>query len=505
MSIALQMTGINKSYSGVRVLIDVDFEVREGEIHALLGENGAGKTTLMNILGGVVAMDSGRIQLFGNDVTIQNTHEANQLGIAFIHQELNVVNDLMVYENLFLGRELRTSWGGLNTDEMRRRSTEVFKKMGVDIDPRAMMRSFDASHKQIVEIAKSILFDARLIIMDEPTSSLTRAETEKVFAIMKDLTKNHGATVIFISHKLGEVCEFCDRFTILRNGEKVASGDARLNDGACVNQVELAKLMVGHDALGTQHYEAREIGDPVLEVVGLDLPGKYNNISFTLHKGEILGFTGLLGDGKLALVHTLFGDMVARSGEVFLNGEKISITHPSLARKRGIGFLPPNRKENAIIKDMNVRENMTITTLRNYVRRLSLSKKRENDIATDYSKRIGIRMRNLSQPITTLSGGNQQKAVISKWLLAKPEIMILCNPTQGVDVGAKNEIYALITELANQGVSIIVTSDEAQEVMRICDRVIVMYHGVIQGELTHEEITEEAIMILSTGGVLAVG
>lgn len=505
MNIALQMTGINKAYSGVRVLIDVDFEVREGEIHALLGENGAGKTTLMNILGGVVAMDSGNIKLFDQDVSINNTHEANELGIAFIHQELNVVNDLMVYENLFLGRELRTRFGGVDTDEMKRRSSEVFKKMGVEIDPRAMMRDFDASHKQIVEIAKSILFDARLIIMDEPTSSLTRAETEKVFSIMKDLTKNHGATVIFISHKLSEVCEFCDRYTVLRNGEKVASGDARLDDNACVSQVELAKLMVGHDALGVSFYEPRTLGEPVLEVIGLDLPGKYNNISFKLHKGEILGFTGLLGDGKLDVVQTLFGEMSAKVGEIYLNGEQVSITHPAQARQKGIGFLPPNRKENAIVKDMNVRENMTITTLKDYVRHLTLSKKRESKIATEYSKRIGIRMRNLSQPITTLSGGNQQKAVISKWLLAKPEIMILCNPTQGVDVGAKNEIYALIIELANQGVSIIVTSDEAQEVMRICDRVLVMYHGAIQGELAHEEISEEAIMILSTGGVLAAG
>lgn len=502
MECALKMSNIVKSYGGVLVLKNVDFEVHKGEIHALLGENGAGKTTLMNILGGVTPMDSGNIALFEESVRINSPAVSQEMGVAFIHQELNVVNDLTVYENMFLGYEESTKLGTMDVKKMCEETRRVFDHMHVDIDPKAMMRDLETSYKQIVEIAKSVLRNARVIIMDEPTASLTNSETENVFAIMRGLTKDHGATIIFISHKLGEVVEFCDSYTVLRNGEKVADGHILQEDGSKIAQAELARLMVGREVLGINVYKSHDIGDVVLEVKDLCLGDSVKNISFTLRKGEILGFTGLLGDGKEELVRAIFGDLPKTSGQILKHGKEMRYTHPSQAKTCGFGYLPSNRKENAIIKDLSVRENMTIVTLNECTSGLTLMRSKEQKIAEEFKSKLNIKVDHLSNLITSLSGGNQQKVVLSKWLNAKPEIMILSNPTQGVDVGAKNEIYSLIMDLAKEGVSVIVTSGEGQEIMKLCDRVLIMYHGELRGELCRGEISEEALMILSTGGIL---
>ena len=500
---ALQMSGIVKTYGGVPVLKSVDLQVKSGEIHALLGENGAGKTTLMNILGGVTPMDSGSISLFGRQVNIASPRDAQENGIAFIHQELNVVNDLAVYENMFLGNELKNRFGRLDIKKMCEETQKVFDRMNVKINPRAMMHELETSYKQIVEIAKSLLRDAKLIIMDEPTTSLTQKEVDNVFAIMRNLTQTQGATIIFISHKLGEVVEFCDSYTVLRNGEKVADGSIEQSDGVKIDQTEIAKIMVGRDVLGVDVYQPRELGDVYYKVEHLTVGHDVRDMNFELRRGEILGITGLLGDGKEQMVRCLFGDVPKTGGRITLDGEEINVTHPAQGKAKGIGYLPANRKENAIIKDLSVQENLTIVTIDKCMTGIKLSKAKERGMMQEAKEQLSIKVHDFDNPITSLSGGNQQKVVLAKWLNANPKVMILTNPTQGVDVGAKNEIYLEMMKLAKTGVGIIITSGEAQEIIRTCDRALVMYHGELRGELSRDQLTEENIMILSTGGKLA--
>ncbi|GHU63346.1 ribose import ATP-binding protein RbsA [Clostridia bacterium] len=502
MEYALEMRGINKSFSGTRVLKDVDISVEKGHIHALVGENGAGKSTLMNILGGVLPMDSGQVLLFGEEVMFSSPAAAQEKGIAFVHQELNVVNDLPVYENMFLGHELRKGRGMIDARAMITQTVDVFKRIHVDVDPKAMVRDLDATSKQIIEIAKSVLFHAKLIILDEPTTSLTGFEVENVFNVMRNLTSDQGVTILFISHKLGEVVEFCDKVTVLRNGELVDTCVMTKADGALLAQSDIARMMVGKNVLDVEVYRKRELGEVILSVEGLHVGSAVKGVSFELHKGEILGITGLLGDGKNELVGALFGDEHPTAGTITKDGQTIRPKRPADARKLGIGLLPTNRKENAIIPALSVTDNMTIVTLEDYVSGFTMVRGRETKIAEQFKERLNIKVERLSDLIVSLSGGNQQKVVLAKWLIAKPDIMILSNPTQGVDVGAKNEIYHLIMELAQEGVGIIVTSGEAQEVQKICDRVLVMYHGDMTGELEREELSEESIMILSTGGSL---
>ncbi len=502
--LAIRMSNIVKSFGGAApVLKDVTLEIGKGEIHGLLGENGAGKSTLMNILGGVIPMNSGKIELFGKEVSINSTKESQELGVAFIHQELNVVNDMPVYENMFLGYELRNKWGFLQKEEMCRKSQEVFDRMNVDLNPMTMVGDLTASSKQILEIAKSLLRQAKIIIMDEPTTSLSVPEIENVFRVMRTLTRE-GVTIIFISHKLGEVVEFCDNYTVLRNGEKISSGRIEEN-GVKITPEEIAKMMVGKEVQGLEIYKPRETGEVIMKVENLSSGKYFQDISFEVHKGEILGFTGLLGDGKEELVRCLFGDIPATDGKVILRGEEIKIKSPKQATKKKIGFLPSNRKENAIIKDLSITENMTIVALDKCINGIYLNHKKENEVASQYKERLHIKLGKFSDLITSLSGGNQQKVILAKWMFAMPDVMILCNPTQGVDIGAKNEIYNEIFEIAKQGVAVIVTSGEAQEIMKLCDRVKVMYHGSMNGTLERDQLNEEDIMILSTGANLNKG
>jgi len=497
---ALKMTGINKRFDGVPVLTNVDLAVKPGEIHALLGENGAGKTTLMNILGGVLLADSGTIRINGKEVSIHTPSESQHYGVAFIHQELNVVNDLRVYENMFLGYELINKFGRINAKEMIKKTKEIFDYMNIEIDPKAMVGDLDSSYKQIIEIAKALLRNATIIIMDEPTTSLTSVEIERVFEIMRTL-KEKGTTIIFISHKLREVVEICDRFTVLRNGEKIIEDDIHGPEGT-VTVETIARYMVGRDVLNVEVFEEHAIGDIILEVKNLSVEPFLKNVSFKLRKGEILCFTGLLGDGRTELAKAIFGDIKIDSGTISVNGEKIVNKSPDKAKKRRFGYVPDNRKENGIVKDLTVLENITLATLENFQKALKLNHKKERETAEYYVGALGIKLPSLNSYITSLSGGNQQKVVLTKWLNSQPNIMILSNPTQGVDVGAKNEIYALIMQLAKNGVGVIVTTGEAQEVIKICDRVCIMYHGEIKGELKRSECSEESLMIISTGGSL---
>jgi len=490
--IRLEMRGIRKSFGGVHALKGVDFSVQEGEIHALLGENGAGKSTLMNILGGVIPADAGEIRIDGQTVQISRPQDSKQWGISFIHQELNLIPDLTVYENLFLGSERIKGWGWIDQRTMIQEARRIMEMLDVQLDPEALVAELDTAMKQVIEIGKSLLHDANIIIMDEPTTSLTDREIQKIFQVMRTL-RDKGVSIIFISHKLKEVIQFCDRYTVLRDGERSASGLI-----AETNEEQLALAMTGKEVAGRQWYAARTHGEPVLEVKGLTGNG-FGDIHFTLHKGEILGFTGLSGAGHSELMETLFGYREAASGNVKVFGRDAAIGHPRQALSKGIGLVPRNRKENGIIKDMSILENFSLPFLRKCLRFGLISRHAEQEKFLDHKAQLGIKANHPDSPITSLSGGNQQKVILAKWLEADAEIMILDNPTQGVDIGAKNEIYQYILQLAMQGKSFIVLSSEIPEIQKLCDRVLVMYQGQIAAELDREEANEGRIMMYATG------
>ncbi len=491
----LRMTGISKSFGANLVLDKVSFSLSGGEIIALLGENGAGKSTLMNILGGVISSDEGTIEIDGKEISFANPRESLDAGIAFIHQELNLINDLAIYENLFIGREIRNRWGVLDKKAMIDKTKEVFSGMGIDLDPEAMVRTLDASYKQIVEISRAMMMDARIVIMDEPTTSLTETEIIRVFSFMRTL-KSHGVGLIFISHKLNEVMEICDRYTVLRDGHMISSGTID-----SVDTDALAKMMVGHDVVEEKR-AVHKSGDIVFSASSVS-DGKYfNDISFSVRSGEVVGFTGLLGDGRSELFLSLFGAGTPYSGSVEVSGKPVAIHNPQEAVSLGIGYVPRNRKENGIVKDLDILENGSLVTMGMRKKGLFLDSKRIEEDFEKEKKELSIKMGNETDPITSLSGGNQQKVVLAKWLSADPRILILDNPTQGVDVGAKEEIYTIISDLADKGVAVIVLSSEAHEIVRTSSRCYVMYHGRILTELEGEGLNEQEIMRWATGAAI---
>ncbi len=493
MHLALSMTNVCKAFDRNQVLKDVSITLNEGEIRALIGENGAGKSTLMNILGGVLDADKGEIKLNGETARFASPIDSMNAGIAFIHQELNLVTDLNVYENLFIGRELKKR-GFLMRKEMIEQAKAVLARMNIDLDPLTTVRDLDASYKQIIEIARALLMNATIIIMDEPTTSLTGVEITRVFDMMRTL-KSQGVSIIFISHKLKEVKEICDTYTVLRDGCVVANG--LVSD---VDELTLARLMVGHNVRTEKLRRNAQIGTELLSVSGLSLDRAFTDINFSLRKGEILGFTGLLGDGRSELFQTIFGVYPNYAGEIRVQGAQVKMRVTGDARRAGIGYVPRDRKENGIIKDLSILENGSIVTYKELTRFLLINHKRERAQMEERVDELSIKLDSLDDRITSLSGGNQQKVVLAKWLNAKPSILVFDNPTQGVDVGAKEEIYDIILRLSESGVGVCLLSGEAQEIIRLCDRALVMYHGEIRGELKDGELTESNIMILATGG-----
>ncbi len=492
----LEMRGIWKAFDANVVLKDVQFSLKAGEICALLGENGAGKSTLMNILGGVLKADAGEILLDETPVTFINPAESLDAGIAFIHQELNLINDLTIYENMFIGRELTKKNRLLDADRMIKETQAVFDRMHLDLDPCTMVRDLDASYKQIVEISRALMMNASIIIMDEPTSSLTDPEIDRVFEMMRVL-QSQGVGIVFISHKLKEVMQICTRYTILRDGKMVAEGNV-----SETTTDELAHFMVGHDIRTMALQRERKTAHEVLRVEHLSDKKSFQDICFSVKAGEVLGITGLLGDGRSELFQSIIGAGSEYSGQVLFEGKPIHIHNTTQAVNSAIGYLPRNRKENAIIKDMNILENGSIVTWPRFARFGFIDRKEQNQTFDEQVKSLQIKMGNKSDSINSLSGGNQQKVVLAKWLAAQPRLLILDNPTQGVDVGAKEEIYDIILNLADEGVAIIVLSSEAQEIIRVCDRALVMYHGTLQGEVSGERMNEHDIMRLATGANL---
>lgn len=488
------MEKINKSFSTNRVLRDVDFSLKTGEICALLGENGAGKSTLMNILGGVLKADSGSIFLDGKQVDFATPVASLDAGIGFIHQELNLINDLTIYENMFITHLPRKGLL-LDTALMQRKTRELFDKMNLDLDPNTMVRDLDASYKQIVEISRALMQDASIIIMDEPTTSLTDPEIQRVFNMMRTL-KEQGVGIIFISHKLNEVMEICDRYTVLRDGNMVAEGLVK-----DTNPKELAAHMVGHEIHAEALKRTGEYGQERLRLVNLSDGKHFHDVSLAVCAGEVLGITGLLGDGRSELFQTVFGAMGGRYiGDIYLDGKQVHITNTHKALESGLAYLPRNRKENAILKDMSILDNGTIVHLPKIRKGFFIDEGKQKALFTKQKEELQIKMGDMDDLITSLSGGNQQKVVLAKWLMANPKVLILDNPSQGVDVGAKEEIYGIIRRLAQSGVAIIVLSSEAQEIIRVCDSSLVMYHGRVVGRVEGDDMNEKQIMYLATGG-----
>ena len=487
----LQMTDITKRFFGVTVLDKVSFDVEEGEVHALLGENGAGKSTLMNILGGVHQRDGGTVEFCGKQMDSITVKSADEAGIAFVHQELNVINDLTVYENLFLNKEILGKFRHLNKREMIRQSQELFNRLGVDINPTEMVGNLDTSRKQLLEIAKALHAEAKLFILDEPTTALNTEEIEHLFGIVRRL-KGEGKSFIFISHKMPEIFEIADRYTILRNGSFISSG--RIAD---ITPEEVTRQMVGEGYVNQEVYEARKLGEPILELEGLTGKG-FHDVTLSVHKGEVLGFTGLKGAGSSELMQAVFGVVPFTAGKLKVWGKPVASGTIHKAMKDKVAMLAANRKENSVIPDMTLLENTYCAEHTLSGRHPHIHVKREVARYNKLKQMLNIKAESHEDLIVSLSGGNQQKVILARWLNTEAEILLLDNPTQGIDVGAKTEIYKLIQELAKAGKTVIVNTLEIPEIQKVADRCVVFYHGGVQAVLERSEITEERVMLLAT-------
>ncbi|MDD2958768.1 MAG: sugar ABC transporter ATP-binding protein [Lachnospiraceae bacterium] len=489
----LKMEQIQKAFFGVKVLEDVSLVVEEGEVHALLGENGAGKSTLMNILSGVYTRDAGTVVFAGKELQNGSIAAAEQAGIAFVHQELNIFNDLKVYENLFLGKEYVNRFGRLDKNRMRKEAEELLMEMGVQMDPEQSADELDTGKKQLLEIAKALHSKAKLIILDEPTTALNKEEIVHLFELIRNL-KEKGTTFIFISHKMPEIFQIADRYTVLRNARFIHSG--KISE---TNAEQVTRYMVGETYSNEDLYKNRELGETVLEVK--EICGKdFDRVSFELKKGEILGFTGLQGAGCSEVMQALFGYLPITSGTVTFRDQTLpGGIHQAMKHK--VGMVAANRKENSVVADMTLLENMYLSEHTISGRKLHIYKQQEQKKYENYHSMLNIKANSSQDLITSLSGGNQQKVILARWLNTNAELLLLDNPTQGIDVGAKEEIYRLILELAQKGITIIVNTLEIPELKKIADRCIVFYHGRIMAQLPHDDLNEEAVMLYATGAV----
>lgn len=489
----ISMKNIEKYFNQVHVLKNVELHIKHGEIHALLGENGAGKSTLMNILGGVLQPEEGSIVIDGKEVKMTDSRVSQDHGISFIHQELNIIADLTVYENMFLGSELRNKWGFLDVEKMCKQTTDILSELDVYIDPKEYVRNLDTSYKQLIEISKALLRNSSIIIMDEPTTSLAEHEVERLFIMMEKLKKS-GVSFIYISHKLKEIEAICDRYTVLRDGEVVGSGD--MND---ITIEGITKLMVGTSVSEEHFNKSYSFGSKLLEVKNLTIPGLFNNINFRVHQGEILGFTGLAGDGRTEVFESLFGYRKNYTGKIEINQKEVRIDHPKKALRAGLGLVPKDRKENAIIKDLSILHNMSISSIGHFEKYGFIQSRNEEKRFYYYKDMLNIKVQDPQATIDQLSGGNQQKVVIAKWLEVNADVIIFDNPTQGIDIGAKREIYHHIVRLAEQGKGIIILSSEAPEILKICHNINVMYQGEITARFKRDYTNEDEIMSYATG------
>ena len=488
----LQMKDIDKSFSGVQALKKAQLDLRAGEVLALMGENGAGKSTLMKILTGIYTRDGGTVTYLGKDVVFKGPSESEEAGIAIVHQELNMMNDLTVAQNLFIGREIRKGFL-IDDAAMIEKARAFFKALNIDIDPSVKIGSLTVGRQQMVEIAKAVSTDAKIIIFDEPTAALTETEIEELFKVIRDLRKKqHG--IIYISHRMDEINVIADRVTVMRDGEYVGT----LEVANCTKD-DIIKMMVGRTVFtAPKQCSAVKPGAPVV-LRCEDLCGDgVKHVSFELRRGEILGFAGLMGAGRTETARLLFGADKKTSGKIFINGKETEIRSPEEAVRAGIGYLSEDRKRYGLIVDKTVEENTVLATLEKFTSGLHVDTKKTEEVSKRYASELKTKTPSVRQEVRKLSGGNQQKVVIAKWLVRDSDILIFDEPTRGIDVGAKSEIYQLMEQLAEEGKSIIMISSELPEVLRMSDRIIVMCEGRITGEIDIEEANQELIMTAAT-------
>jgi len=492
----LEMRGIKKSFHGIEVLKGVDFHVEKGEVHALCGENGAGKSTLMKIIAGVYQKDGGTIHFDGKELEGLTPGSVRDLGISVIHQELNLLEDLTVAQNLFFGREPKNRYGFMDEKRMKEAAVQLLSQLEY-IDPAVKVKTLGVAKKQIIEIAKALSYDTRLIIMDEPTAVLTNRETELLFDFIASL-KQKGVSIIFISHRLNEIRTICDRVTVLRDGHFCATKS--LSE---VSDKEIVQLMVGREIGDMSPKSVDETAPVVLKAEGLSCRSVVKNVSFSLRKGEILGIAGLIGAGRTELAEIIFGIRRADSGTIQIHGKQVVIKSPMEAVARKIGFATEDRKKSGLMLTRSIRENVNIVkhllTRGNLIRQAD-----EHRELMLYADKFNLKYNSPEIPVIHLSGGNQQKIVLAKWMASDAEIFILDEPTRGVDVGARKEIYEQINALTDAGKSVIVISSDLPEILGLCQRIVVMREGAVAGELSSSAATEEAVMMLATGVAKAV-
>ncbi|MGL5867493.1 MAG: sugar ABC transporter ATP-binding protein [Clostridium chrysemydis] len=488
----LKMEGVSKSFPGVKALDKVNITAYGGEVTALMGENGAGKSTLMKILSGVYTKDEGKIFIQGEEANIHGIKSAEELGVTIIHQELSIINNLTVSENIFLGNEKVSKFGKINKKLLNERSKMFLEQIGCDFDPNMLAGNLNVGEKQMVEIAKALTKNAGIIIMDEPTTALTEVETKNLFKVIDNL-KSKGIAIIYISHRMEEIFAICDKVEVLRDGKY--AGCANIKD---IDNDDLISMMVGRKIEDQFPYKEVEKGKVMLEVDNLSSKAGVYNASFKVREGEILGVAGLMGSGRTELLKTVFGAYKKTEGKVIINGEELKGNSIREAIKHGICYLSEDRKKEGLVLGMSVGDNMTLANLDSYENRMFvIDRKNEASDVNDYIKKIRIKTPSPNQYIKNLSGGNQQKVILAKWLLTNPEVLIIDEPTRGIDVGAKKEIYELLNELKNKGKAIIMISSDMPEVLGISDRIMVMSEGKITGELNREEATQEKIMKLA--------
>lgn len=494
-SYLLRMENIVKEFPGVKALKGVNLNVKYGEVHGLMGENGAGKSTLMKCLIGMQPPTSGQIWFDGNYIQGYNTREALEMHISMIHQELSPIEYRTIMENIWLGREPKTKFGLVDHKKMYEMTKELLQKINMKEDPKTLMKDLTVAKKQMIEIAKAISYDAKLIIMDEPTSALTDKEVGELFQLIRKLKKENKG-IIYISHKLDEVYEICDHVSVFRDGEFIGERDI---DEIQVD--EMISMMVGRDVEELFPKAITEIGEPYLEVKHLTSEGSYADVSFEVKKGEILGFAGLVGAGRTEIMETIFGVRNASSGTILIDGKEVTINHPSEAIKHGIALLTEDRKGTGIFPMLSVKYNMLCADMDHYKNKMGfLQLGQMSEKVSEYITSIQIKTPDMETPIENLSGGNQQKVLLARWLMTNPDVLILDEPTRGIDVGAKAEIYKLIAELANAKKCVILVSSELPELLGLSDRIVVMHEGKVNAILENNDtISQDIIMKYASG------
>ena len=492
----IEMKGINKAFGSNQVLKDAGFVLKDGEVHALMGENGAGKSTLMKILTGVYTKDAGTVLVDGVEVNYKNPQEAEKAGIVFIYQELNVLFDLTVEENLFMGKEITKGFGVVDKKAMHKKAQEVMDKMGVSIPVDAVMSDLSVGQQQMVEICKALMVDAKVLIMDEPTAALTQSETEALFRVMNSL-KAKGVSIVYISHRMEEIWQMCDRITILRDGTYV--GTEYIKD---ITMDDVVKMMIGRE-IG-ERFPARnvKIGEEVFRAEGLTHEKRFKDVNFSVHAGEVLGVSGLMGAGRTEVMQAIFGELPLVSGKIFIGGKETVIKNPRDAIKAGIGFVTEDRKSEGLLLEKSIAENIEIANLGKVSNGVVLNSKKQAELVKRGIEEFRIRCFGPQHECNNLSGGNQQKVVLAKWIYTDPKILILDEPTRGVDIGAKKEIYDVINDMAAKGVAVILVSSELPEVLGMSDRIMVLHEGKVTGIIDGKTADQEKVMTLATGGTL---